>query len=138
MLERELLPIMDELDVDYWYSRVSIQSANEWERSILAGLEQCESFLLVMTPEALKSEWVKDGLFWAIDHRPDNIIPVLMSPCDPMDFHVRMRRIQVIDYAGEPKLARQGLKELLRPSRVRSANLQDSPSERFAQNSLES
>ncbi len=122
LLERELLPIMDELDVEYWYSRVSIQSAIEWERSILAGLEQCDSFLLIMTPEALQSQWVKDELFWAIDNRPDKIIPVLMSPCNPADFHIRMRRIQVIDYVGEPDRARQGLKELLRPPKVKRAN----------------
>ena len=121
LLERELLPIMDEMDVDYWYSRVSIQSAIEWERSILAGLEQCSSFLLIMTPEALQSQWVKDELFWAIDNRPDKIIPVLMSPCNPADFHIRMRRIQIIDYAGDPELAREGLKGLLRPSRAKRA-----------------
>ena len=90
-----------------WYSRASIQTAAEWERSILEGLRSSEWFLLVMSPHALQSEWVKDELSWAIDHRPDRIIPVMIEVCDPGQFHIRLRRIQAVDCVSGPATGRE-------------------------------
>lgn len=97
LIEDRIIPALERAACRAWYSKVSIRSATEWERSILAGLHQCDWFLLVLTPDVLASEWVKDEFFWAMDHRPDHIIPVLLEACDPGDFHIRLRRLQIID-----------------------------------------
>ena len=97
-IEQQIIPALDRAGVGYWFSTVAIRSASVWERSILTGLEQCEWFLIAMSPESLQSEWVKDELFWAIDNRPQKIIPVVTGSCNPADFHIRMRRIQLIDF----------------------------------------
>ncbi len=97
-IEADVLPVLEEAGIGYWYSRASIRSAAEWERSIQVGLQQSEKFLLVMTRDSLESEWVRDELFWAIDNRPDAIIPLLLDDCEPGSFHIRLRRTQTVDF----------------------------------------
>jgi hypothetical protein len=70
--------------------------------------------LLVVSPRSLDSEWVKDELFWAIDNRPDRIIPVVIGQCSPADFHIRLRRIQPIDFVEDPVEGRSKLLAALR------------------------
>jgi|TARA_Y100000310_G_scaffold302039_4_gene339037 CRP-like cAMP-binding protein len=112
-VEQKIIPALDRAGVGYWFSTVDIQSASIWERSILAGLQQCEWFLIAMSPESLQSEWVKDELFWAIDNRPQHIIPVLTGSCDPVDFHIRMRRLQLIDFTAGIRDAQEKIRAVL-------------------------
>src|SRR5207247_1073322 len=78
--------------INPWYSGESIPSGAHWERQILQGLEKCDWFLLVMSPRSAQSEYVKDEVHWAIDHRPEKIVPVLMEDCNSLDFHIRLSR----------------------------------------------
>jgi hypothetical protein len=115
-VEREIIAELEKNGIRTWYSKVDIQSAAEWETSIRRGLESCEWFLLVMSPRSLSSEWVKDELHWAIDERPNRIVPVLMEDCEPRAFHIRMARIQHVDFRSPSS-----------ESKVRLVNLFDMP-----------
>jgi type II secretory pathway component PulF len=114
IIEEQLVEPLERMGISCWYSKHAIQSASEWERSILDGLERCEWYLIAMSHEALTSEWVKDELFWAIDNRSENIIPVILDDCDPARFHIRMRRLQVIDLAENYDA---GLREIMQAMR---------------------
>lgn len=112
-VEREVVDPLERNGIQTWYSRVDIQSAADWERSIVHGLESCEWFLVVMSPRSLASDWVKDELHWAIDRRPGRILPVLMEACDARGFHIRLSRIQHLDFSTPSREARAGLLSLL-------------------------
>jgi hypothetical protein len=62
-----------------------------------------------MSSQSAESEWVKDEVHWAIDFRPGKIIPVLLEPCDARAFHLRMARIQHVDFRGNAAEARRRL-----------------------------
>ena len=96
-VEREVVQHLERNGLRTWYSRVDIRSAAEWGRSILRGLESCDWFTVVLSRGSAESEWVKDELHWAIDHRPRRIVPVIIEPCDPVDFHIRLARLQHVD-----------------------------------------
>jgi serine/threonine protein kinase len=112
-VEREIISQLESHGFNTWYSKVNIQTASEWERSILRGLESCEWFLVVLSQRSLSSEWVKDELHWAIDKRPNRIIPVLMEDCSLRDFHIRLARIQCVDFRSPSREERGKLMELL-------------------------
>src|SRR5438046_1433154 len=76
-VERELLPLLKSNGIGTWYSRDDIRTAEDWERSILRGLRECDWFLLVMSPQAAHSRWVRDEVHWAMDERPEHVIPLL-------------------------------------------------------------
>ena len=96
-VESRIIPILERNGIKTWYSKVEIQTAAEWERSILQGLESCEWFLIVMSQRSAESQWVKDELFWATDKRSMRIVPVRIDDSDPRQFHIRLARIQNVD-----------------------------------------
>lgn len=112
-VEREIINQLEANGIKTWYSKVDIQSSAEWERSILRGLDSCDWFLIVMSTRSAASEWVKDELHWAIDKRPNRIIPVLIEDCNLRDFHIRMARIQYVDFRNPSRESRAQLLELL-------------------------
>lgn len=125
-VDGELVSLINALGFESWYAKTAIQSAEHWERSILAGLQASEWFMIIMSPSSAMSEWVKDEVNWAMEERVGRIIPLLIAECNPRDIHIRLPRIQHIDFGGNQKEAREELIRLLidynyTPSRVVSA-----------------
>jgi serine/threonine protein kinase len=108
-VEQEIVSILENAGIATWYSKVDIQTASEWGRSILQGLQSSEWFLLVMSSKSISSEWVKDELYWAIENRPERVIPVMIDACDPEQFHIRLKRLQHIDFQHNRDEARRRL-----------------------------
>jgi len=107
--EKEIIYTLERNEIRTWYSKASIQSASEWERSILRGLESCDWFLVILSQNSVMSEWVKDELHWAVDNRPDKIIPIRIDNSELRDFHIRLARIQYVDFRQPSKESRQSL-----------------------------
>ena len=108
-VEREIISILENNGIATWYSKVDIQTAAEWQRSILQGLQSTDWFLLVMSTQSADSEWVRDELYWAIENRVGRLVPVLIDDSEPRQFHMRMARIQHIDFRVNQKEAQQRL-----------------------------
>lgn len=98
-VEGQIIEFLESNGVQTWYAKTAISSASQWEREILRGLHLCDWFLLVVSPAASKSEWVKDELNWAFYHRQTKIIPVIYKPCNLWDFHLRLPRLQYVDFS---------------------------------------
>lgn len=99
LVESAIVAPLDRASIPSWYARTNIKTATQWEREILKGMEGCGWFLMVASPQSAASEWVKDEVFWAMQHRPSNIITVIMQPCDLYRFHLRLPRLQHIDFS---------------------------------------
>jgi hypothetical protein len=116
-IEKEIVQFLDENNQKTWYSKGSIRTSDQWEREILRGLEMCDWFLLVVSPRAEKSEWVKDELFWAMQHRPNRILPAIMEKSNLWKYHIRLPRIQHIDFTSNLNKARRLLLKSFRDSK---------------------
>jgi len=104
LVERAVLAPLREHGVATWYAKDDIQTAAEWEASIRHGLESCDWFLVVMTPRSAASRWVAREVHWAVEERPDRIVPVLLEPCDLHGWHLGLRPIQYVDFTREPEV----------------------------------
>ena len=113
VVENSLVPIFRSAGCHPWYSVDSIRGAERWERSILDGLQTSEWFVVVMSPDAIKSEWVRLEVHWASEHRQGRIIPIMVSVCDPWDLHMRIGSLQYIDYRSPSEAARSKLLAIL-------------------------
>lgn len=122
-VENELLALLKALGFDVWLAEKDIITAEHWERSILTGLKRSEWFIILLSTKSANSEWVKDELSWAIDNLPDRIVPLLIEDCNVRDFHVRLSRIQVIDYRFRAQAAREKLIECLVQGEYRRRSL---------------
>lgn len=127
-VETKIISLLDAMGISHWYSSEHIRSAEQWERSIARGLESCDGLILVMSPDAAMSEWVRDELCWAMEHRAGRIIPVVCRACDPASFHIRLPRLQHVDFSSNAEKATYSLISTLKEledhikSRMRSVS----------------
>lgn len=119
-VEGELIELLHRHGVGTWHMETDIKSAAEWVETILRALEKCDWFLVVLSPRSVASDWVKDEVHWAVAHRPGRIITVLLEDCNVYELHIRLPRIQHIDFRQDLDTARQRLLDIwqisLRPA----------------------
>ena len=99
--------------VRYWYSAVHIVGAKQWHDEIGRALRRCDWFLIVLTPDSVRSQWVKRELLFALNERRYNerIIPLLRKPCEYARLSWALPEFQLVDFSGSFDM---GCRQLLR------------------------
>jgi hypothetical protein len=99
--------------VPVWYSRTNIMGAQQWHDEIGAALRRCDWFLLVLSPNAVASMWVKRELIFALQQNrfENRIVPLLWQTCDFDRLSWVLPSFQIIDYQGTFE---DGCRDLLR------------------------
>ncbi len=85
--------------VPVWYSTTNILGAQQWHDEIGSAPARCDWFVLLLSPDAVESVWVKRELLYALnDARYANrIVPVVLADCDPLQLSWTLDAIQRID-----------------------------------------
>ena len=99
--------------VPVWYSRTNIMGAQQWHDEIGAALRRCDWFLLVLSPNAVASMWVKRELIFALQQNrfENRIVPLLWQPCDFGRLSWVLPSFQIIDFQ---RTFEDGCRDLLR------------------------
>lgn len=86
--------------IPVWYSQTNILGAQQWQDEIGAALKRCDWFVLVLSPDSVKSIWVKrETLFALNDNRyAERIIPLLYHSCDFDQLSWTLSLLQMIDF----------------------------------------
>jgi hypothetical protein len=86
--------------IPYWYSATHIAIARQWHDEIGKALRRCDWFLVVLTPDAVKSDWVKRELLFALNDNRYNqrIIPLLLKNCNSSDLSWTLPSFQFADF----------------------------------------
>lgn len=111
-----IVQLLNEHGLTTFYSRDSILGAQEWEKRIREGLEDCAWFLVALSPNSVKSEWVQAEVGWALVNRRGRLIPVLVGDCRPEDCNLRLCQIQYVDLRADHPEARKALIDILQSS----------------------
>jgi hypothetical protein len=92
--------VLREHGIPVWYSRIHLGGAQQWQQEIGKALRQCDWFLVLLSPSAVKSMWVKRELSYAlIQKRYENkIIPLVLHDCDHESLHWTLATFQMIDF----------------------------------------
>ena len=77
-----------------WCDQLDIPAGSRWDDEVQRALTECGIFMVILTPEAIESENVKDEIGYAIDSRK-RILPVLLKPCN---IPFRLRRFHYVDF----------------------------------------
>lgn len=88
--------------IRYWYSATHISGAKQWHDEIGRALNRCDWFLIVLTPSAVRSQWVKRELLFALNQARYNerIIPLLRRPCEYSRLSWTLPEFQFVDFTG--------------------------------------
>jgi hypothetical protein len=89
--------------IPVWHSRTNIIGAQQWHDEIGAALKRCDWFVLILSPDSVKSVWVKREVLFALnDNRyADKIVPVLYRPCDFDQLSWTLSMLQMVDFTGD-------------------------------------
>ena len=110
---QDLVAVLRRHGLPVWYSRTSIRGAQQWHDEIGAALHRCDWFVLVLSPSAVESIWVKRELLFSLqENRFDNkIVPLLYQDCDYRRLSWTLPSFQMIDFT---QAFEQGCRDLLR------------------------
>lgn len=108
-----LAKILKRHKIEYWYSATHIVAAKQWHDEIGRALARCNWFLVVLTPDAVRSQWVKRELLFALNQGRYNqkIIPLLRKRCKYSSLSWTLPEFQMVDFTGSFET---GCRELLR------------------------
>lgn len=109
----KLVDVLTRRGVPVWYSSKTIRGAQQWHDEIGKALARCDWFLLVLSPAAVRSAWVKHELLYALQQRRyrERIAPLLYRRCPYEKLSWTLDSIQRIDFSGAFE---RGFRDLLR------------------------
>ena len=83
-----------------WYSETNILGAQQWHDEIGSALNRCDWFLLVLSPNAVESLWVKRELVYALQQNrfKNKIVPLFYLDCDYEDLSWVLSSFQFIEF----------------------------------------
>ena len=91
--------------LDVWWDLSDIQGSDVWEKKIEEGLKTSQYFVVVMTPAALESRWVRRE-YLSADNKGLTIIPIRLKPYDELPLALRdIQPVDAVDRSYEDVLA---------------------------------
>jgi hypothetical protein len=119
-----LKPLFGHLGYTAWCSGTDVRIAADWEHQIREALAAADWFIVLLSPNAVTSEWVQAETHWALENKRGRVIPLMISPCNPSDAHLRLATLQYIDFTADRLAARD---RLLAVMQGRSAGVSAGP-----------
>jgi hypothetical protein len=115
--KRFMLRVADELrrhGVRTWHSDHNIIGAQQWLDEIGKALERCDWFIVILTPAAVESRWVKHELMAALNDvkYDERIVPLLVRQCSYRVLAWPVGNLQMVPF--KPRKFTEGMRELLR------------------------
>ena len=62
-----------------WIDVEGLEAGQTWNTEIQAALDACYAYVVILTPEALASRWVRNELLYALGEKAGAIYPVLLN-----------------------------------------------------------
>jgi hypothetical protein len=99
---KRLAAVLRNHGLSVWFSEHGIRAAAQWHDEIGAALARCDWMIVILSPAAIASRWVKREVTHAIEEpRFDGrIIPVRISACEAKGLSWVLPQIQTIDFIG--------------------------------------
>ena len=96
-----LVGVLRRRRIPAWNGDAEIQGARQWHDEIGRALKRCDWFILVLSPDAVASTWVKRELLYALqqDRFEGRIAPLLYRACDYEQLSWILPQFQIIDFA---------------------------------------
>ena len=80
---------------DVWLDQLDIPLGARWDVELEKALAESEIFMIIMTPDSIASENVRDEIGYAID-TGKRFLPIMLETCN---VPLRLRRFQYVDFS---------------------------------------
>lgn len=96
---------LEDSGMTVWCSSTDMPVAVDWEKQILQALRRSDWFVVVLSPNAVASDWVRAEAHWALENRKGRVVPAMIRSCDPAAVHLKLGTIQFVDFRSDPEHA---------------------------------
>ena len=97
----QIISRLENTGYSIWFDREGIRGGNKWRRQIVDAIEDSDFFLLMLSPNAVKSKYVQQELDCA-DGRSKTILPILIHPTAiPREMELQLAGWQRIDLSDD-------------------------------------
>jgi hypothetical protein len=80
-----------------WFDRSTIQPGQKWHDEIMEGIQECKAFILVLSPDAMESRYVREEVNKALE-LGKAIFPVIYRPANwTGQFESLVKEVQTLD-----------------------------------------
>jgi len=80
-----------------WFDQATIQAGQKWHDEIMEGIHECKAFILVLSPDAVESRYVREEVNKALE-LGKTIFPVIYRPARwTGEFESLVREVQTLD-----------------------------------------
>lgn len=89
-LAGKVTAVLEEAGLEAWYDKREVMPGENWAEKIAQGLKESDAMVLLLTPAALESEFVRRNLDYALSEKKYNkrLIPVIVG--QPEEFSKEM------------------------------------------------
>jgi hypothetical protein len=101
----EIVNRLREKGVDAWFSGTDMRAAADVENSIQEALDKSDWFAVVITPNTATRPYVKGEIDWALENRPQRIIPIMGRNCRKQDIPIPLRGLHMVNFRDDPAAA---------------------------------
>lgn len=78
---KKLAGDLEKADYDVWWDITDLRGGDDWVRTLPAAIQASQSFIIVLTPNSVESEWVQKEYTQALNlHK--KIVPIMLETCD--------------------------------------------------------
>ena len=105
---------------EVWLDQLDIPTGSRWDDELEKALRTCSTILIILSPESIKSQNVKDEIGYAID-TGKHILPLMIKQCE---IPFRLRRFQYVDFTKDDL---DEYEERLRETKALLSNTQELP-----------
>ena len=111
-MAQRLATVLTAHGIPVFFSPQNIVGAQEWQDEILHALQRCEWFVVLLSPDAVESMWVKREVAFALNERryQKKIIPLRYRDCE-MTSVQWLTLYQMVDFSQD---FAEGCRNLLR------------------------
>jgi hypothetical protein len=93
---------LEERGLNIWLDREQIRPGNPIVADLTAGLDMCQSCVLVVSPDAIRSQWVSEEYHRAVTlakqkDRPLQLIPVILGKAELPGFLSTRNWVEFLD-----------------------------------------
>jgi len=108
-VEQELAPLLESHQMVPRFRDHDILTAAQWQQEVWQELQDAERLVVVVTSDAIASEWVQAEVQWALENCRNRIVPLQLDGCDPAELDLRLPLIQAVDWRMNRLAARNDL-----------------------------
>ncbi len=92
-----LKPLFESKGMTVWCASADMPAAVDWEKQILSALVRSDWYVVVLSPDAAESDWVRAEVHWALENRKGRVIPAMIRTCEPVRVHLKLGTIHYVD-----------------------------------------